>query len=60
MLDVADSRATPEEQLLEGEEEKSRAGLLAVIKAAARELAPEERAKHKAEHEAKDETRQRT
>jgi RNA polymerase primary sigma factor len=43
VLDIADSRATPEEQLLEGEEEKSRVNLLAAVRAAARELAPEER-----------------
>jgi RNA polymerase primary sigma factor len=43
VLDIADSRATPEQQLLEDEEAKSRAKLLAAVKAASRELAPEER-----------------
>lgn len=42
-LAIPDTRATPEQQLLESEEEQSRAELLATIKAAAAELPADER-----------------
>jgi RNA polymerase primary sigma factor len=42
-LDVADQGATPEQQLLEAEEERTRTELLDAVKAAAAELPPDER-----------------
>ncbi|SDN18934.1 RNA polymerase primary sigma factor [Afipia sp. GAS231] len=42
-LSVPDSGGTPEDQLLESEEEQTRASLLAAVKAAAAELPPQDR-----------------
>jgi hypothetical protein len=63
VLDVADSRARHPRNNCSKARRRNRAPACSRSskpRAAARELAPEERAKHKAEHEAKDETRQRT